>query len=233
MGRKLSKTFTFPAKKLVQLRKRAQKDTDRRYRYEDGWQKSKGDPNTVLDAFKTINLKPGLTLRAYQFVEGGNGNGVVYAMPEDSPFPEPGELPNPPERLWDRPEPPGALDDFMAAIEGDDSPWSYVEASICARELSEFGAMWHGCWWSTHHIVGDEFVENLMGPHWKWVRRAPASLEPEVYFGPLVVRVTFFTNTGLGEEALYRHMDKYQRGTYRAEKMQGTVIAKGRGGYVF
>jgi hypothetical protein len=58
-----------------------------------------------------------------------------------------------------------------------------------------------------------------MDSYWKWVRRAPTSLEPEVYFGPQVVRVTFHTNTGLGEEALYRHVDKYRWGVCRTEKM--------------
>jgi hypothetical protein len=36
------------------------------------------------------------------------------------------------------------LDDFMDAIEGDGSAWSYLSASLFAREAAELGALWHG-----------------------------------------------------------------------------------------
>jgi len=42
------------------------------------------------------------------------------------------------------PRPHGALDDFMDAIEGDGSAWSYLSASLFAREAAELGALWHG-----------------------------------------------------------------------------------------
>jgi len=41
----------------------------------------------------------------------------------------------------------------MAAIEGDGSPESYIQASLLARELREFGVRWHGCDWSTQEIL--------------------------------------------------------------------------------
>ena len=34
-----------------------------------------------------------------------------------------------------------------SAREGNDSPWSYLAASILGREIEEFGAVWHGCKW--------------------------------------------------------------------------------------
>ena len=36
---------------------------------------------------------------------------------------------------------------------GTSAAWAYMCASILARELAEFGAMWHGCDWDTHTIV--------------------------------------------------------------------------------
>ena len=55
---------------------------------------------------------------AYQFREGGDGNGVVWAMPSSAPYPEPEECPRVEEALPEPPRPPGALDDLMDAIEG-------------------------------------------------------------------------------------------------------------------
>ena len=54
----------------------------------EGWSKSRHDPNKLLDLFKPLRLKDGFVLRAYLFREGGNGNGVVWAMPADAEFPE-------------------------------------------------------------------------------------------------------------------------------------------------
>ena len=54
-----------------------------------GWSKSQVEPVEVLKAFPALRLKKGFVLRAYQFREGGNGNAVVWAMPEESPFPSP------------------------------------------------------------------------------------------------------------------------------------------------
>jgi hypothetical protein len=35
-----------------------------------------------------------------------------------------------------------------------DAPWSYFSASLLFRALGEFGALRHGCGWSTHVILG-------------------------------------------------------------------------------
>ena len=72
----------------------------------------------------------------------------------------------------------------MEAIEGDGSPESYLCASLLARELHEFGAMLHGCNWSTHTIldqnplaVGNS-LQLLNAPsgtpeQWKWLAPEP------------------------------------------------------------
>ena len=57
--------------------------------------------------------------------------------------------------ILEPPKPSDALDEFMEAIDGDGKPWSYLCASLLARELAEFGAMWHGCGWSEHAILGE------------------------------------------------------------------------------
>ena len=59
----------------------------------EGWIKSQVEPVEVLKAFSALRLKKGFVLRAYQFRDGGNGNAVVWAMPQDSPFPLPESCP--------------------------------------------------------------------------------------------------------------------------------------------
>ena len=129
----------------------------------------------VLAVFKSLWIKDGYILRAYQFREGGNGNGVVWAMPVDAEFPEPDKCPRVKDAFLEPPKPPAALDDVMKAIDGDGSPWSYLCASLLCRELSEFGAMWHGCSWDTHAILGENpfrakegNTPNCDPAAWKW-----------------------------------------------------------------
>ena len=44
--------------------------------------------------------------------------------------------------------------------------------------------------------------------------------------------MTFFTFSGLGQEAIYRHTDTYKPDTYRFQS-EREEIATGPGGYVF
>ena len=113
-----------------------------------GWYKSEADPNYILDCFPALHLKKGYILRAYQFSDGrGNGSGFVWAMPQAAPFPDYKDCPRLESHFLKPPKPPGALESVMEAIEGDGSPMSYLCASIFAREVKEFGAVWHGCSW--------------------------------------------------------------------------------------
>jgi hypothetical protein len=118
-------------------------------------------------------------------------------------------------------------------------------ASLLARELAEFGAMWHGCDWDTHTILGanpwrrakaeeESDTRRPMGPvsDWIWAERAPKAWRPRVTEGDNATVVTFFTFSGLGEEAIYRHSDTYKPGAYRF-KSDRQQIATRRGGYVF
>jgi len=54
----------------------------------DGWQTAGTDFNRIVSVFDRLRMKSGYVLRAYTFFEGGNGNGFVYAVPADMPFPD-------------------------------------------------------------------------------------------------------------------------------------------------
>lgn len=119
----------------------------------EGWSKSDVNPMGLLAVFESLQLKTGYNLRAYQFRSNSNGNGVIWAMKEESPFLAPNEVRLHLPDAIRSPKPPDALDNVMQAVQGDGTPWSYMCASLFAREASEFGAMWHGCSWSDHQIL--------------------------------------------------------------------------------
>ncbi len=237
----------FPVKRVQQLRRRAAEACEVPAEGPGGWTKSSVDPMKLLAVFPCLHLKEGIVLRAYQLREGGNGNGVVFAMPADLPLPEPEECG---EFLFrgflTAPRPQAALDDVMGAIDGDQSPWSYLSASLLARELEEFGAMWHGCDWSTHSILSQNPLASprrSAGQHsvldepgdpreWKWLKRKPREWRPAVgrSAGAMVVR--FYTYTGLGQSRICRHVDTYKQGSY-SFGTEEAKMATGPAGYVF
>ena len=211
-----------------------------------GWSKSKVEPAKILKVFSSLRLKKGYVLRAYQFKSGSSGNAVVWAMPEESPFPSPKECQKLKDGFLEPPCPPLALDDLMDVIEGDGSHWSYLSASIFAREIHEFGAMWHGCGWSTHEIIDKapfDYFNQTQGDSegrisdtkvdgWTWLVKKPKEFQPSVCKKNDKIIVTFYSFSGLCTEAICRHVDTFQAGKYSFKTKQ-IMIAKGCGGYIF
>jgi hypothetical protein len=204
-----------------------------------GWNLADFDPNLLFDAFPCLQLRDGFRLAAYQFVEGGNANGFVFALPTHCSLPEPPEdgfrfdwspSGSPIFCSGERPLPRWVHADVERYLEGDDSPLSYFQASIFLRELREMGACWHGCSWSTHEILTS--ATQIAKQHWKWKTEKPGDWRP-------VVRrdsagnwhVSFHSHTGLGQEQIIFHDDKYTAG-YQFDTYE-KVIALGEGGYVF
>ena len=238
----------FSAAKLEKLRKKAAKAVEVPKDTPDGWSKSKVDPLKLIEVFPPLKLKKGVVLRAYQFKEGGNGNGVVWAMPAEANFPEADQCPKVKRKdgFMTVPKPPAALESIMEQIEGDGSAWSYIEASLLSREFWEFGALWHGTNWGTFRILdGSPWKSPLLTSEddprykprtpeqdWQWLEPKPKHWRPKVTIEKDKVTVTFFTFSGYQNEAIYRHTDTYKPGSYRYES-QRTEIAKGKQGYMF
>ena len=66
---------------------------------------------------------------------------------------------------------------------------------------------------------------------WYWTAGPPKAWSPRVEQGEGVTTVTFCTFSGLGQEAVYRHIDTYKPGSYRFETDK-TQMATGPRGYV-
>ena len=144
------------------------------------------------------------------------------------------------------PKPPTALDSIMGQIEGDNSAWSYMEASLLSRECWEFGSMWHGTNWRTHRILDSSpWKAGIHGSDddpmskpktteqdWKWLEPKPKHWRPKVTIEKDRVTVTFYTYSGYQNETIYRHTDTYKPGSYRYESDR-RVIGTGKAGFVF
>lgn len=236
---KVTEDTTFALARLDTLKTKPGRETDLLEQLPNGWSISPVDPTTVLVPFTSLRLRPGFILRAYQFKAGGNGNAVVWAMPVDAEFPDPGLCPRLQGVFLTPPKPPDALDDTMEAIEGDGTPWSYLCASLLARELGEFGAMWHGSEWGTHDILGAAPWKTTKRQEirsqeevWRWSEPKPVDWMPRVHVADDVVTVTFLTYTALGQEKIIQHTDTFKAGNYQFAT-QYKVLATGPAGFVW
>ena len=130
----------------------------------------------------------------------------------------------------------------MEAIEGDGTPWSYLSASLFAREAGEFGAMWHGCSWSDQSILDknpipkakkvsrkDEFDE---AARWTWLQPQPDSWEPTVEKDGGQIRVSFIVKNIVGQETIYRAIDTYSPPSMRFD-CEHIVLAEGGSGIIY
>ena len=239
----------FPIDLATQLRRRVADAAHVSEVFRDGpagWSISPIDLARVVAVFGRLRPKPGYLLGAYQFRAGGNGNGFVYAMPPGKTLPPPEECPHDNTLFLEPPVPVHALSDIMGAIEGDGSPLAYLQASLLKREFAEFGAMWHGCKWGTHTILGkdpfsargkdeeDFAMDRPSGQtdDWEWKRPKPKQWAPTVSMTASRIRCAFYTFTGLGEERILRHTDAYLPGEY-SSTTRTYLSAVGGGGYLF
>jgi hypothetical protein len=162
-----------------------------------------------------------------------NGNGIIRAIQSMEDEQEGDTITN--DDLFVPPLPRGAMDTVMEGIEGDGSPWSYMCASLFAREAEEFGALWHGVSWETHYVVSPDFSDDAIitldyiDLEWK---KKPSNFTPKVTYVEESVVVTFYTFSGLGISGVYEHVDTYRKGTYVFESIN-EKIAEGGIGYIF
>jgi hypothetical protein len=227
--------YLFSINKINRLRKKAQKTSQIKVsNFEfQGWSESNFDARTLLDVFKPLKLQVGITLKAYLFRSGSNGNGIIRAIQSMEDEQEGDTITN--DDLFVPPLPRGAMDTVMEGIEGDGSPWSYMCASLFAREAEEFGALWHGVSWETHYVVSPDFSDDAIitldyiDLEWK---KKPSNFTPKVTYVEESVVVTFYTFSGLGISGVYEHVDTYRKGTYVFESIN-EKIAEGGIGYIF
>jgi hypothetical protein len=247
----MSDATTFPIRKVNALRLRARRISEVEMEGpEEGCYECDVDPTTIIEVFDNLHLKAGYTLWACQHRSYGDGRADVWAIPDDGARPEKvGDIESPQvDPTWPTLHYGSAASKSpMEMIEGDGTPWSYLCASLLSLELAEFGAEWHGCWWGTHTILGeDPFLGDVPFPladalavacfasaeEWEWEGQRPVDWSPCVRESEGSVTVQFYTYSALGTASLYLHTDEYRVGSYVAIGDMPT-IATGPGGMLF
>lgn len=201
----------------------------------DGWYRSSGNPESIVAGFSHLRIKNGYKLRAYQYSDGGNGNGIVWAIPVDKELPDPIECERLDGHFLSAPKPPFALPDFMQAIEGDKTPMSYLQASIVFHELHEFGAYGHGTSWRRDVILPltNNQDSNTTNYEWDMIEDEPDIIEPHFYYSsdgnPVIV---FYTINDIGTVTLNRYVHVFSKDDYTV-KVERTCIATAGAGIIF
>jgi hypothetical protein len=225
-----------------------------------GWNISPVDPDQILAIFKSIKLPENLHLVAFQALGGIGGNSIVMLWPKGVPVQDPKEVFQarggddflstqmyPHSRTGGWVDPGLILWEIMEAITGDDSPLSYLEASVFLREIFEFGAFWHGKNWSSHHIVDKSVLDpknyppqvsptkmpttNPLG--WKWKKEQPADWTPRVIESGDKRFVEFYSYSGHFQQTIFFHRDSYKEAKNYKCQCKMYPIADGPGGYFF
>lgn len=201
-----------------------------------GWGIAPYDPDELIACCQHIWLQQGYKLASYQYLAGGNGNGLALVIPQAESLPQPEGI----TVEWSGPAPVitlsgAAAPDWLRAdvdtfLQGDGSADSYFEASMFLRELRELGALWHGCDWSTHTVLTREPKDDI--PMVRWHSPAPRDWRPVVRWpDDSRAEVVFYSWTALGSTRVLRHADTFTDGYSLGART--TVIAEGGGGYVF
>lgn len=232
----------FSADEIADLREKANKMSRAPETCFEGWTLRIDQPDKILRVFKPLRLDLNYDLRGYQFMDSsGNGNGLVWAVPFETKFVSPEECETLDDRFLKPPRPPEALDDFRTVFESDGSARSYLMASLAARELWEYGAMWHGISWGSVRILGRDpwkeaqgdspFVAPSTDGDWSWTEPRPLEWRPTVELKNDVATVTLICFSGLGSQRIYKITDKFNKGNYVFET-ERQDLALGPGGYV-
>lgn len=185
------------------------------------WFISAANPGTALMKLPGLGLKPGLRLVSYLYRLGEDGTGITWAVPEQ--FSTTADLEKALTRAGDRnipPQPEAALLNLMDAIDGDQSPMSFVIASLLCRELLELGKVGRSVSWSHHRLI------NALPPHasWQWRTEVPKDFSPKIRVVPDGrVAIEFFTCRTVAPIAIFQHVDQYQAGQYHSKSVDRAI----------
>jgi len=174
------------------------------------------DLSPIVNATGCLHLKGRHFLKGFRPKREGlhqRGGRIGVMLPGD----DPGRTLDASELSFDR-------DRIMACIEGDDSAWSYLCASLLLYELAEFGAFGHGLSWSTHTIwapekkdLPDSAGKSVIGPR-------PGDQDPHVEIGAEEKTAIFFTFSDLWQARVYQHVFAFRPGTYAPVEAEQKVF---------
>jgi len=186
------------------------------------WFVSTVNPGTTLLKLPGLRLKPELRLVSYLYRSEEDGVGLILGIPKffsttaylEKALQHSGSLSQPPK-------PERALAHFMDAIEGDQSPLSFVAASIVRREFQEFGAVGKRRNWSHHRFI--DAIPPQAKCQWR-LEHPPKDLSPKAKISPDgQAAVEFFSYRSGSTVVLYRHFDQYSAGQYKSNSLDKAI----------
>lgn len=194
---------------------------------QDGWQRARVDPVTVVEAAPGVEVDARWRIVAYQWYEDGNGWGAVFAVPTDDADAAPVLHDDGRFEL-----PPHAASSISVALRPSGDLASFFARTLLVRELHEIGALWHEVRWGSHDLMtGSPELPDDQGP-WSWELPAPLSFDPVVeMMAAAMVRVVFYTRTDLGGARIVEHVDSQaiRDGSIKSDER---VVARGTGGWI-
>lgn len=142
-----------------------------------GWSIFTGSWDRLLNSLVHLRIQNGYTFGAFLYYDGMGGNSLVYGIPKNDmvetsvsvihgehpkcniPIPSPymiGPVTGDPDDPCGAPRmPENSIGNYMSLFQGDDTPESYLEATILYHELNDFGAYWHSVYWDDVQIIDD------------------------------------------------------------------------------
>jgi hypothetical protein len=185
------------------------------------WFVSVIDPAVALMKLPGLSIQPDYRLVTYLYRVRDEGQGKTWALPAalstTAQLEKVITTPASPDRP---PRPAGALDDVMAAVQGDRSPTSFLIASLLRRELLELGGLGTGSNWRQHQLI----MQAPPQVRWQWRTEAVPDLSPKVRILPDgKVVVEMFTCRVSPSVAIFQHLDQYRSDQYVAQSIDRPI----------
>ena len=199
--------------------------------YRDGWNLDEKGPKNIVKGFSNLKIKLGYNLIGYRYIGTHKGYGVVWGIPNNIELHELDEFKRLDDSSLSSYKPTEVLDDYMLCIEGDKSPFSYLQAAILKHELGEYGASGYAVNWRRDSILpwSKEKLNNINEESYQWdmLEEEPEIIEPHFYFNynnePVVV---FYTINDIHTITFneYKHIFNKENYTLKVErKLLGTA----------
>ena len=187
------------------------------------WVISTVNPGDAIVKLPGLWLNPGFRLVSFIYRAEGTGKGAIFAVPESySTIAWLEQAIAKSQDIVQPPNPEGASQDFMEAIDGDQSAASFLLASLLRRELKEFGALGTQCDWRYHRVI-DAIPPQVK---WRWQGDPPQDLAPKVKLLPNDQAATeFFTCRIQAPIAIFRHVDQYLAKQYQGSSLDKAIAA--------
>jgi len=209
-------------------------------RHPEGWSLSPVDPSKALHALPHLRMADGWQWITFQYVSGGDGNSVTFAVSEDR---------TEEARTWlgeciatggdpfkyqhSGYGPPESKSSFMDVVIGDGSPESFSQASLLMREIRDIGALWHGVGWGVCEILYRQWPTGVESA-WELMDgcRLPADSTPLVIQEENLARCRFYMESEMGGWTISLLEDIYFGTSMRPAAVDKLIARNPNGGWI-